>query len=177
MPGLNRRAAASGLVRLAGALAVLLVVGEAACAQPPLWIARGARGTVYLFGSIHLLPRGLNWMPPALGTALASANEVWFEIPIDEATNKEAGDLAKARGLLPPGVSLFEDLTVAQAATVSKAARTVGLTPASLSPLRPWLADVTLDLAADEKAGAIDGEGVEQQNSGSGSGDGATARF
>ena len=42
-----------------------------------------------------------------------------------------------------------------------RAARGLGLDPATLGPLRPWMADLLLSLAQDARAGARAGEGVE----------------
>ncbi len=43
---------------------------------------RSHGAVVVLFGSIHLLPAGLDWRPPALDDALARADALWFELPI-----------------------------------------------------------------------------------------------
>src|SRR5579871_3623130 len=94
----------------------LLVVGSfasAAAAEPAVWVVRSPTATVVLFGSVHLLPPELKWEPPKLVTALAAANEVWFEIPIDEADNLAAGEAALAAGLQPAGSSLSAELTPA----------------------------------------------------------------
>ena len=88
---------------------------SAAWALPPVWVAHGANGaTVVLFGSVHILPPGLTWEPPRLKQALASADDLWFEIPIDPASNLAAGQAALAAGMQPPGQTLSAQLTPAQ---------------------------------------------------------------
>jgi uncharacterized protein YbaP (TraB family) len=114
-----------------------------------------------LFGSVHLLPRGLDWRPEALDLALTQATDIWFELPIDQATDETARRLVANRGRLPPGDTLWAHLTGNQKASVEMAAVRQGLPLAALSPLRPWMAEVTLELAADGRAGASASEGVE----------------
>jgi uncharacterized protein YbaP (TraB family) len=144
------------------AVAALALNGHA-LAQPPMWIAHGARSTLVLFGSVHLLPIGLDWRPPALAQALASADEVWFELPIDQATDIEAAHLAETRGFLTRDDRLSAHLTADQQARLSRVTTALGLAPQIVEAMRPWLAEVTLSLASDEQSGALASQGVEQQ--------------
>ncbi len=149
------------LARAAGALAALALTAGAARGQPPVWTLHGPRGEVVLFGSVHLLPRGVDWRPPALTAALARADDLWFELPLDQATSEAAARLAAHLGRLPAGESLWTRLTPAQSARLARAAARVGLPAQALTPLRPWMADLALSTAADALAGAVPTEGVE----------------
>jgi len=145
------------------AMAALALAHGGAMARPPVWIAHGPHSTLMLFGSVHLLPVGLDWEPPALAQALAKADEVWFELPIDQATDTEAAGLAAARGALPSGDRLSSHLTADQQARLSRVTAALGLAPQVVERMRPWLAEVTLSLACDEQSGAVAALGVEQQ--------------
>ncbi|WP_040308581.1 TraB/GumN family protein [Asticcacaulis biprosthecium] len=46
---------------------------------PLLWVAKKGDATVYLFGSVHLLPPGTTWMDQRLFVAFDSADQAWFE--------------------------------------------------------------------------------------------------
>ena len=46
---------------------------------------RDADSEMVIFGSVHVLPPGLDWRPKALDAALAKADDLWFELPIDPA--------------------------------------------------------------------------------------------
>ena len=81
---------------LALALAALSVACSTAQARPPIWIVRDADSEIVLFGSIHVLPPGLDWKPPPLARALTAADDLWFELPIDPATEAETARLAAA---------------------------------------------------------------------------------
>lgn len=145
---------------LAGAL--LFLSSRPALALPALWTVRGPHATVVLFGSVHLLPPGLDWQPPALAQALTSAKEIWFELPIDGATAATAQKLAMEKGLLVKG-DLFGRLSPADAERLRTACARVAVPPSLIATMRPWLAEVTLSLAQDAQAGGAAGQGVDQQ--------------
>jgi uncharacterized protein YbaP (TraB family) len=148
-------------VALAALIASLIAAG-AACARPPVWVVRDADSEIVLFGSVHLLPPGLDWRPPELDRAVQSAEDVWFELPIDEATEKETMRLAGQLGVLEPDRSLFTLLPAADAARLLRVAKAYDIDPAVLMRLRPWLAEVALSGAAFRRAGAEGQDGVEK---------------
>jgi uncharacterized protein YbaP (TraB family) len=149
------------LALLAAALALL--GATPALARPPMWVVRDADSELVLFGAVHVLPPGLDWRPPALNRALASADDVWFELPVDPATVVETARIASRRGTLEPDQSLFRLLPPKDAERLLRVAQTYGADPAVLDRLRPWLAEVALGAAAYRKAGAGELDGVERK--------------
>jgi len=143
-------------------LACASLAATTAKAQPPLWIVHGPHATVVLFGSVHLLAPGIDWEPPALKTALAQADQLWFEIPIDPASALGAQQVAIKRGLLPEGQTLSAELTPADRDRLAKAAQLCGLPLSLLDHLRPWYADLALSVASYKQADAQADTGVEQ---------------
>lgn len=146
---------------LAGLFAAFALAAPAA-AEPPLWVVRDADSELLLFGSVHVLPPGLDWRPDALDAALARADDVWFELPAGPEAEQEVARLAASLGVLPPDKSLFDLLTPADAERLVKVAAGLGLPPANLARLEPWLAEVALVGAAYQKAGATSADGVEK---------------
>jgi uncharacterized protein YbaP (TraB family) len=146
-----------------GAVVGLVALATSASAQPPLWIAHGRHATIYLFGSVHLLPVGLDWEPPLLAQVISEANELWFELPIDEATDVAAAKLSLRFGYLPAGDTLARVLTPDQDVRFHRVCDRLGLSADAVERLRPWLAEVTLSLRSDEVVGATAENGVEQQ--------------
>ncbi|MFC3071152.1 TraB/GumN family protein [Phenylobacterium soli] len=144
-----------------GAVATLVVAGPV-WARPPVWVVRDKDSEIVLFGSIHVLPPGLDWQPPELKSALAHADDVWFELPVDVSTETETARLASQLGLLAPDKSLFKMMPAADAARMMRIAQAYDLAPSLLDRLQPWLAEVALAGAAYRKAGAATGSGVEQ---------------
>ena len=134
---------------LFAALAAALACGAApARAEPPVWVVKDADSELVLFGSVHVLPPGLAWRPKALDTALARADDVWFELPMDPATQGQVAQLASGLGVLPPGKSLSALLPPADAELLAKVADAYGVDRMNLDRLEPWLAEVVLGGAA-----------------------------
>jgi uncharacterized protein YbaP (TraB family) len=111
---------------------------------------------------VHLLPPGLDWRPPELTAALKNADDLWFELPIDPATEAETLQAATQQGLLPPDQSLFKQLSGPCAKRILRVSRAYGADPATLDRLKPWLAEVMLSGAAYKRAGADGQDGVEK---------------
>jgi uncharacterized protein YbaP (TraB family) len=154
-------------LRLALACVLLGLTAGAACAQPPVWVVRGPHATIVLFGSVHLLPPGLDWRPPQLMKALAAARDVWFEVPMDDAAALAVTQVAVERGVLPAGETLDAQLSQAGRDRLARVARGDGVPVEGLRRLRPWLAEITLSLASYRQAGALQDQGVERQLSAS----------
>jgi uncharacterized protein YbaP (TraB family) len=148
------------LCALAGAVG--LVLAGPAAAKPPVWTVHDADSTIVIFGSVHLLPQGLDWPPPELIEALKSADDVWFELPIDDAAAEASSRLSQERGMLPAADRLSAHLTPDQWRRVVKEAERLQIPPTALDRMRPWLAEITLSVVADGRAGATISDGVEQ---------------
>src|SRR5215472_13108648 len=109
---LQRQRPVNRLYRLAFVV-LLLVVATAATAEPlanvphpALWHVQGAKGELYLFGSIHILPTGLDWQKDVIADAIHRSDVFVFEIPLDESAQARLGSLIDDRGRLPKGQSL-----------------------------------------------------------------------
>ncbi|MDZ4370048.1 MAG: TraB/GumN family protein [Phenylobacterium sp.] len=151
------------LAFLAALVGASLGLGPIAQAKPPVWIVRDADSEMLLFGSVHLLPPGLDWRPRALDAALAAADDVWFELDVGPETEQETARLAAQAGVLPPGQSLFAMLSPEDRGRLVATAGRLGVPTANLDRLEPWLAEVALASAAYTKAGATTSDGVEAQ--------------
>jgi uncharacterized protein YbaP (TraB family) len=141
----------------------LLFAAVPAWAKPPVWVLHGRGATITLFGSVHILPRDVDWEPDALRAALSGADELWFETPIDPASLLDASRQALAKGLLPEGESLSALLSQDGNRRLKAAAETYHLPLPQLDRLRPWLAELTVSAAAYAKDGATPDQGVERQ--------------
>jgi len=148
--------------RILAGLAAAFLFTAAAHAAPPVWVVKDADSEMLLFGSIHVLPAGLPWRPPALDAGLKRADDLWFELPPGPAAEAEIARLAGALGVLPPGQSLFTLLTPKDAELLIRAADTLGVDKTTLDRLEPWLAEVALAAAAYRAAGADTEHGVEK---------------
>ncbi|WP_329742826.1 TraB/GumN family protein [Dyella sp. A6] len=147
-------------IRLLGAL--LLSLSASALAHPALWVARQGSSTVYLFGTVHLLPHDTDWRFPALQKALDQSQALYIEITDDSQAHMTALVL---RYGLDPAHPLSSLLTQQEQVRLAAAAKTAGVPggSATLNVMHPWLAALTLSVAPLLKAGLDPRQGVDKQ--------------
>ncbi len=114
---------------------------------PALWRVQSGTSTVYLFGSLHILPHGYHWTTPEIEHAMSAADLFIFEVPVDEAALQDQKAFIVQHGLLPPHQSLRSVLTANEFQTYSAVLRRAGLKPEHFEHYRPWLAAVMVGLA------------------------------
>jgi len=145
------------VLALAAALA-----GGCARAEPPVWVVSDKDSELVLFGSVHVLPADADWASPVLERTLKSADDLWFELPVDPAVAEESSRTALRLGLLPQGQSLSKLLKPEDAQRMARVAQAYGVDPAMLEAFQPWLAEMALAGAAFRRARASDENGVEE---------------
>ncbi len=136
--------------RLLAALVMGFGITSAAWANPALWMVKSPSATVYLFGTVHLLPKATSWMDPKIQAALAASSELWTEADIGDL----AGDIDANRhyGIAAPGETarlLPPAYRARYAAQIAKS----GLNTVLITHARPWLADMLLTTSALQRAG------------------------
>jgi uncharacterized protein YbaP (TraB family) len=132
-------------------------------AQPPVWIVRDKDSQIVLFGSLHLMPPGLDWEPPAVTAAVKAADDLWFELPIDGSGTADIQREALAHSQLPPGQSLTALLSPAGRKRLERLAMSVGVPVSALDRLQPWYAESALGVAVYRRQGVLAEDGVERQ--------------
>ncbi|MEO8811039.1 MAG: TraB/GumN family protein [Rhodanobacter sp.] len=143
-------------------LLVALLFPLLAAAHPALWVARDADTTIYLFGTVHLLPRDTDWRYPALETALAGSRTLYIELLDDDQAS--VAPLVLRYGL-DPAHPLSGLLDPAELQKLTAAATLAGVPGGmqTLNMMRPWLAALTLAAAPLLKAGLDPQQGVDKQ--------------
>lgn len=154
------RALPALLIALAAALAP---AGMGARAEPPVWIIRDADSEILLFGSLHLLPAGVDWRPSALKRALPVVDDLWFELPLDPAATADVQRRALARSQLPEGRSLSAMLSKTGRRRLARICEMVGVPLSAVDRMQPWYAETSLGVAVYRQQGAVAEEGVERQ--------------
>ncbi|AND69297.1 hypothetical protein ATSB10_18430 [Dyella thiooxydans] len=140
-------------------VAVALLFPAGALAHPALWVVRDADTTIYLFGTVHLLPGNTPWHYPALDRALASSDTLVVEITDDSPANITA--LVLRLGM-DPAHPLSSLLSTGDYHRLERAARLAGLPGVgTLDVMRPWLAALTIAMAPLAKAGLDPQQGVD----------------
>ena len=140
---------------------LVLLLPTAILAKPALWVVKDADTTLYLFGTIHLLPKDADWHYPALDRALARSDALVVEITDDNPANMTALVLRLGIDAAHPLSSL---LSSGDFHRLDLAARKAGLPgTTALNVMRPWLATLTLTLAPLTRAGLDPARGVDRQ--------------
>ena len=150
------------IAAMAAAL-VLTLAPAAAMALPPVWVVKGKDSTITLFGSVHVLPPGVDWRPSTLKAALADADDVWFEAPMDQAGQVAATRAAQDHAFLPENQHLLLMLSPKARQQLDKAAKTLDLVIDQLDRMEPWYAELVIQWAVFRKLGVDADQGVERQ--------------
>jgi len=150
--------------RLLAPLFLLAAAPAQPQAHPALWKVSDADTNIYLFGTIHILPAGTNWMDPAIKQAVDSAQSLTLEAVLDQDPTLVATVLMKlgtAKGLPP----LAERVPPAKRAQLVAMVKASGFPPAFLDGMKSWAAAIMLTGAALKQIGvdAAASPGVEPQ--------------
>jgi uncharacterized protein YbaP (TraB family) len=156
---IRKVAVAAGIA--ATAVTALLPQAADAKGAPAMWSVSDADTTVYLFGTIHLLPADYKWRTPKFDRAIAGSNELVVETIIDEKNPTELMAVM-ARLAVSPGLPpISERVPPAKRALLADAIRKSGIPQAAFDRLETWAAAFLL-LANQFKELELKGEeGVE----------------
>ena len=130
-------------------------------AKPALWKVVDADTTIYLFGTIHLLPKGTRWAGPALNAALGRSQQLVLETILDDPA-KLGATMAKigASPGLPP---ILSRVPPAKRAALNAAITRSGVSMRTLDRMETWAAALALSSASLAAADLSHAEGVEAQ--------------
>jgi hypothetical protein len=126
---------------------------------PALWQVRDADTTIYLFGTVHALPEGKQWFDGRIERAFNASSEMVTEVDLRDQTASSTA--MQQAGLLPQGQSLREMMTPENRQQFEAAVVGLGLPVATLDPMEPWLAALTLSLLPLLQQGYKTDSGVE----------------
>jgi uncharacterized protein len=151
-------------LRLLAPLFLLAAAPAQPPAHPALWKLADADTTIYLFGTIHILPAGTNWMDPGIKKAVDSSQSLTLEAVLDQDPSLVATVLLKighAEGLPP----LAERVPADQRPQLAALVKASGLPPSFLDGLKTWSAALMLTGAALQQIGVdtAASPGVEPQ--------------
>jgi len=139
----------------------LLATSTWAQAAPALWQVSDADSKIWLFGSIHVLPKDVVWRTPAFDSLLKQADQVYFEADIGP-----LGQVGLILASLKMGITQHQDwlgtLSPDQSAKLTAAITPLGMTPQQLGSYAPWLAEAMVENAVLQKLGYQAGLGVDE---------------
>ena len=129
---------------------------------PALWKVADEDTTIYLFGTVHVLPKEVEWYDATIATALEGSDMIVTEIKMDKASEGELQQLSMSLGMLPSGTTLRTLLTPEQTTAYEAGLAKLGAPPQAFDPLKPWLAGLTLSLLPLMQQGYSPDSGVEK---------------
>lgn len=155
---------------IAGASALVASLFGAAHAQTPqqglpMWVIKDADSTIYMTGTIHMLPPEIQWDSEKLRKAIDDADELWLEIPMSSDVMQFAQDsmpvmMKHAMG----GTPLTKLLAADEIATLKARLAELGL-PAEtfqmMNMMKPWFTTVTLSVSPLTSAGYDPTQGID----------------
>ena len=120
---------------------------------PAIWVATDFDSTLYLFGTVHLLPDDLVWQREDMRQAFAESGTIFFEVDTGPESQVQGTVLTTSLGLRSDGLRLSDRLDNYQLNLMEAAANNGDLTIAALDGMQPWLAAEYLTFAAAQNAG------------------------
>src|SRR4051794_25793512 len=131
---------ALGFTILAASLTPAAEAKAPQAASPALWAVSDPDTTVYLFGTIHLLPNDMKWRTAKIDQAMANSQQLVVETIIDEKNPTKLMSALASLGLakgLPP---LLERVPPAQRPTLAAAIKKSGVPEQAYNSMKTWMA-------------------------------------
>ena len=129
---------------------------------PALWKVADEDTTIYLFGTVHALPKDVEWFNAPIATALGASDELVTEIPKVDPGDTAIQQATIAKGVATDGITLRNRLTPEQSARYEAALTGLGMPAAAFDSFEPWFAGMTLATLPLFRAGYDPNSGVEK---------------
>ncbi len=159
-PQVERRCAVA-LLGLIVFLAGCSSLGSFSKSKSALWRIRGEHNVVYLLGSVHILPKSVYPLHPALERAFADSQQVAFEVDIGRATGGQVRQAFGEIGTYPRGDDLSHHVSALTLQIVKLACAQLGVSYEKAKRFKPSLLAELLTLRYTELAGFQEEFGVD----------------
>ena len=156
---LRRLGAALGMSMLA--IGTPAAAKSAAAARPALWQVSDADTTVYLFGTIHLLPKNYRWRTAKFDQAVAGSQQLMVETIVDEGNPHQMMAALSSLAFSPNLPPITARVPPEKRPALEAAIRKSGMPLASLDRMETWAAAFMLLGNQFRAMGLKTGDGVE----------------
>ncbi|MEM6477373.1 MAG: TraB/GumN family protein [Pseudomonadota bacterium] len=129
---------------------------------PALWKVADDDTTIYLFGTVHALPSGLEWYGDGIANALEASDTIVTEIRMDKQSEAAMQAIAIQKGLITDGSTLRDLLNEEQTATYEAAMTQLELPIEQFDRLEPWMVGLSMAMIPLMKQGYSPDSGVEK---------------
>jgi uncharacterized protein len=132
-------------------------------ANPALWKLKGVHGTVYLFGSVHVMKKDVHWETAKVKDALGASGSLYLEIAeIDDASITAAQPAILQLGM-DQEHPLSSKISKEDVDLLDGAVKSLGLPgEQALEPMQPWLVYLTLSVLPAMQAGYDPNSGIDK---------------
>jgi uncharacterized protein YbaP (TraB family) len=130
-------------------------------ATPALWKVADDDTTIWLFGTIHILPENVAWYAGPVASAFDASNELVTEIPIDKPQASQA--VIAQKSLREDGKALRDTLDDKERAAYDAGMASIGLPPQTFDKNDAWFAALMLTLIPLKVSGYNLESGVDTQ--------------
>ena len=132
-------------------------------ADPALWRVEGSEGTLYLFGTIHVLPAKTKWLSPELEEIFDKSDRVVLEVVFSQIDEDALSFLAQTTNVFRSTISLEKRLTKELYGAFKARMTAFGLEEVQFNRYQPWYAAVVLTRLENEEAGYFNWFGVDSR--------------
>jgi uncharacterized protein len=161
-PQVERRlAVVAALFGLFAGLAGCSHLTDFTASKSTLWRVRGDHNIVYLLGSVHVLPKSVYPLHPALEHAFADSQKVAFEVDIGRATGSRVQQAFTEVGTYPKGDDLSHHISPLTLRIVKLACAELGISYDKAKRFKPFLLAELMTLRYTELAGFREDLGVD----------------
>ncbi|MCJ2181857.1 TraB/GumN family protein [Novosphingobium sp. 1949] len=129
--------------------------------HPALWKVSDKDTTIWLFGTIHVLPKPVDWFNGPVAKALKSSRTLVTEVPMDD--NKAAQSAMLEKASRTDGRALRDTLSPENRAAYEAAMTKLGLAPAAFDGNDAWFAALMLSLIPLQMQGYDLSNGIDKQ--------------
>jgi uncharacterized protein YbaP (TraB family) len=155
------------LQRLFAPVAAFLAFGSTAeakaspAARPALWSVSDADTTVYLFGTIHLLPDNYQWRTPKFEQAVGGSQQHVIETIVDDKNPLKLFQAMSSLAFSPGLPPLADRVPADKRAALAEAVKKSGFPAQAFDKMETWAAAFILLGNQFKDLGLKSGEGVE----------------
>jgi uncharacterized protein YbaP (TraB family) len=129
---------------------------------PAIWMLKDDDTTIYLFGTVHILPKNTNWQHDTFKRAFGTSPTLYLEADTGKQAVREMSKILPKLAFYGNGQTLRSVLSPQDEAIVTKLANTLRLPLITLDRMKPWFASLSLSQMHFVKQGYRTDSGVEQ---------------
>jgi uncharacterized protein len=130
-------------------------------AKPALWKIADKDTTLYLFGTIHILPQGYDWESPKISAALDASQGLILEAVLDGLPPEQVGGTMESLATDTPVPPLADRVGAAQRGALNAALGKAGIARGDLDRMESWAVALLLASAQLKDLPASSEHGIE----------------